>query len=54
MTVSPVDKRKLCIMKLTCIGDGYKYLLPLSEEFHRDYQLKAYIAHAPNQLTEMN
>jgi len=37
------DDRQLCVLLLSCVGVGPRYLLPLSDEFHRRYKLVSYV-----------
>lgn len=46
------DGRQLCILYLSAIGDGMRWLLPMAEEFSRDYQLISYVSYEAHRITE--
>jgi hypothetical protein len=41
--MSEGNGRQVCLMLLSCVGVGPRYLLPLSDEFHRRYKFVTYV-----------
>lgn len=37
------DGRRLCVILLSCVGVAPKYLLPFSDDFHRQFKLVSYV-----------
>lgn len=50
MSAPATDSRRLCLMAGTCITFGIQYLLSMSEDFRRNFRLKAYRTHRHNRF----
>lgn len=46
------DRRPLCVLCLSCLGAGIKYLLQSSDEFVQRYRLACHFSHQMNRVAE--
>ena len=50
--MNEADDRKLCVLYMSCLGEGLAYLLPFSKEFNRRYRIVPHLSFQMETITK--